>query len=64
MLVDISHFFGDVTPQGAIVLLLVGLLTGFGLHDVIAVLWNCAAHRGVNWYGGKHEDTKDDDSAP
>lgn len=45
-----GNFFGDVTPAGAIVLLLVGLLTGFGLHDVIAA--------GLGWwYGGKHVDT-------
>lgn len=51
MLGDLEGFFGDVTPQGACVLLLVGLLTGFGLHDIIVWGWTTA----FQWYAAKHD---------
>lgn len=52
MLGDLTGFFGDVTPWGAVALMGVGLLTGFGLHDVAVALW----------YVVRHDRSRDDDA--
>ena len=56
MLDDINGFFGDVTPQGAAVLLILGLFCGFGMHDVLVVLYDYVRNIPSDWYGGDHDD--------
>lgn len=50
MLPDLAAFFDDVSSAGAIFLLFVGLLTGFGLHDLIVNLWSMF----TQWYAAEH----------
>lgn len=51
MLPDIAAFFGDVTPQGAVGLLVIGLLTGFGFHDLVVNTIAMASQ----WYATRHD---------
>lgn len=56
MLSDLTGFFGDVTPQGAIALLLVGFLTGVGMRDMLIAGWNSLRF----WYDRNHDDSRGD----
>lgn len=51
MLRDLLGFFGDVSPAGAVALLVIGFLAGTALHEY--TVFTVAAVRG--WYAGHHD---------
>jgi hypothetical protein len=51
MLPELFDFFGDVTPVGALALLVIGFLLGTALHEY--TVWLIMTMR--TWYAGLHD---------